>query len=168
MLRLCREFGFRLHIVPFATSEGGRFVTEGEGREAADDVETCPHYLAFSAEEIPDGATLISVRPPIRSRENCEKLWRALREGVIDFVVTDHSPCPPEMKKLDEGNFQNGVGRNRESIRCVACDVDGSEQARVTLTDIARWMAAGPAKIGEILRAKRKKLRRAGCGSRCV
>src|SRR5205085_17940 len=73
-------------------------------------VETCPHYLAFAAEEIPDGATQFKCCPPIRERENCEKLWGALREGLIDMVVSDHSPCPPEMKLGKTGDFLQAWG----------------------------------------------------------
>ena len=72
--------------------------------------ETCPHYLHFAAEEIPDGATEFKCCPPIRERENREHLWDALRDGTIDFVVSDHSPCPPDMKLPDEGDFMNAWG----------------------------------------------------------
>ena len=72
--------------------------------------ETCPHYLHFAAEEIPDGATEFKCCPPIRERENREQLWDALRDGTIDFVVSDHSPCPPDMKLPDEGDFMNAWG----------------------------------------------------------
>ncbi len=73
-------------------------------------VETCPHYLHLAAEDIADGATLCKCAPPIRSRENCEALWQGLREGVIDLVATDHSPCPPAMKRLEEGSFRTAWG----------------------------------------------------------
>src|ERR1700687_4825992 len=73
-------------------------------------VETCPHYLHFCAEEIPDGATLFKCAPPIRSRDNREKLWHGLKDGVIDLVATDHSPCPPAMKRIKEGNFSTAWG----------------------------------------------------------
>ena len=73
-------------------------------------METCPHYLHLAAEDIADGATLCKCAPPIRSRENREALWQGLKEGVIDLVATDHSPCPPAMKRLDEGNFKTAWG----------------------------------------------------------
>ena len=68
-------------------------------------VETCPHYLALAAEDIPDGATQFKCAPPIRERANRERLWQALRAGIIDCVVSDHSPCPPAMKHLADGDF---------------------------------------------------------------
>jgi allantoinase len=110
-------------------------------------VETCPHYLHFSTEQIPDGATLFKCAPPIRSRENCEKLWQGLREGVIDLVATDHSPCPPEMKRLAEGNFRSAWGGI--SSLSLALPVMWTEASRrdFTLADLARWMAEGPSRL---------------------
>ena len=68
-------------------------------------VETCPHYLTFAAEDIPDGATLFKCAPPIRERANREQLWHGLRAGVIDLIATDHSPAPPALKHLESGDF---------------------------------------------------------------
>ncbi len=73
-------------------------------------VETCPHYLRLEAEAIADGATLCKCAPPIRERSNREQLWLGLKEGIIGLVVTDHSPCPPAMKRLEEKNFRSAWG----------------------------------------------------------
>jgi len=110
LLSLCREFRFRLHIVHLSTSLALDMLRAAKLEGLPVSVETCPHYLHLCAEQISDGQTIFKCAPPIRSRENCEKLWQGLREGVIDFVVTDHSPCPPEMKRLDEGNFRTAWG----------------------------------------------------------
>src|ERR1700730_15923200 len=104
MLSLCREYGFRLHIVHLSTSRALPELCAARAEGLAVSVETCPHYLHLSAETIPDGATLNKCAPPIRSRENCQRLWQGLRDSAIDMVVTDHSPCPPVMKRLTEGN----------------------------------------------------------------
>lgn len=72
--------------------------------------ETCPHYLSFSAESIPDGATLFKCAPPIRSSSNQAELWQALQEGVLDSLATDHSPAPPDMKNLASGDFMTAWG----------------------------------------------------------
>ena len=72
--------------------------------------ETCPHYLTFAAEEIPDGATEFKCCPPIRERENREQLWQALADKTIDMIVSDHSPCPPEMKLRETGDFLQAWG----------------------------------------------------------
>jgi allantoinase len=147
LLALCREFGFRLHIVHLGTSRAIEMLRAAKSERLPVTVETCPHYLFFSAEEVPDGATLYKCAPPIRLRENRESLWDALREGVIDLVATDHSPCPPEMKKLDEGDFQTSWG-GIASIS-VALPVMWTEARRrgFALTDIAQWMGAGPAQL---------------------
>jgi len=147
LLRLCREFGFRLHIVHLATSKAIEMLRAAKTEGLPITVETCPHYLFFAAEEIPDGATLHKCAPPIRMRENCEELWRALQEGVIDFVVTDHSPCPPEMKKLEEGNFRTAWGGIASlSVALPIMWTEASKRGFV-LTEIVKWMAAGPARL---------------------
>ncbi|RYZ34923.1 MAG: allantoinase, partial [Myxococcaceae bacterium] len=70
----------------------------------------CPHYLTFSAEEIEAGATHFKCAPPIREAENRERLWRAVASGLIDLVVSDHSPCTPALKKLEAGDFSGAWG----------------------------------------------------------
>src|SRR6266487_4015441 len=110
MLSLCREYHFRLHVVHLSTSQALDILRAAKSEGLPASVETCPHYLHLFSEKIPDSQTLFKCAPPIRGRENREKLWQGLREGVIDLVATDHSPCPPEMKRLDEGDFRTAWG----------------------------------------------------------
>ena len=147
LLGLCREYRFRLHIVHLATCEALPLLTAARAEGLPVSVETCPHYLHLSAEDIADGATLFKCAPPIRGRENREGLWQGLKDGVIDLVATDHSPCPPAMKKLDEGSFRSAWGGI--ASLSVALPVVWTEAARraCTLEDIARWMAEGPARL---------------------
>ncbi len=147
LISLCREFGFRLHIVHLATSEALVELQAARAEGLPVTVETCPHYLHLEAESIPDGATLCKCAPPIRGRENREKLWQGLRDGVIDLIATDHSPCPPEMKRLDEGNFRTAWGGI--SSLSVALPLVWTEAQRrgFTLSEIARWMAERPAQL---------------------
>jgi len=147
LLTLCREFRFRLHIVHLSTSRALETLRAAKREGLPLSVETCPHYLHFAAEEIPDRATLFKCAPPIRSRENRETLWQGLNEGVIDLVATDHSPCPPEMKLLHEGSFRNAWGGI--SSVSLALPVMWTEASRrgFALGDIVRWMAEGPAKL---------------------
>jgi allantoinase len=153
LLSLCREYRFRLHIVHLATWQALDELRNARAEGLPVTAETCPHYLHFAAETIRDGATLCKCAPPIRSRENREKLWQGLRDGVIDLVATDHSPCPPSMKQLETGNFKTAWGGI--ASLSVALPVMWTEASRrgFTLQDIARWMAEGPAEL-------------AGCGSR--
>ena len=149
MISLCREYHFRLHIVHLATSQALDMLLAAKSEGLPVSVETCPHYLHFSSEKIPDGQTLLKCAPPVRSRENREKLWQGLREGVIDLVATDHSPCPPEMKRLDERSFRTAWGGI--SSLSLALPVMWTEASGrgCTLADIARWMAEGPARLAE-------------------
>ncbi len=147
MLSLCRQYDFRLHIVHLSSGLALPELRAARSEGMAVSVETCPHYLHFAAEDIPDAATLCKCAPPIRSRENRDALWQALREGVIDLVATDHSPCPPAMKSVEEGNFKTAWGGI--SSLSVALSVMWTEASRrgFTLLDITRWMAEGPARL---------------------
>ncbi len=147
MISLCREYHFRLHIVHLATSRALEMLRSAKSEGLPVSVETCPHYLHLASEKIPDGQTLFKCAPPIRSRENCEKLWQGLREGVVDLVATDHSPCPPEMKRLDERNFRTAWGGiSSLSLALPVLWTEASARG-FTLIDIARWMAEGPARL---------------------
>jgi allantoinase len=147
LLSLCREYNFRLHIVHLSTSQALGELRASRSEGLAVSVETCPHYLHLAAETIANGATPSKCAPPIRSRENCEKLWQGLRDGTIDLVVTDHSPCPPAMKRLHEGNFRTAWGGI--ASLSVALPLMWTEASRrgFTLLDLARWMAAAPARL---------------------
>ena len=117
-------------------------------------VETCPHYLHLAEETVPRGSTLHKCAPPIRSRENCEQLWQALREGTIDLVATDHSPCPPEMKRLEEGDFRTAWGGIASLSAALPVMYTEACTRGFALGDIARWMAEGPAKLAGCDRRK--------------
>lgn len=153
LLALCREYKFRLHIVHLSASQALSELEEARAEGLPVSVETCPHYLHFCAEEIPDGATLCKCAPPIRSHENREKLWQGLKYGIINLIATDHSPCPPAMKRLEERNFRTAWGGI--SGLSLALPVIWTEASRrgFTLMDLARWMSDEPAKL-------------AGCNSR--
>jgi len=147
MLSLCREYGFRLHIVHLSSSQALPELRAARDEGLGVSVETCPHYLHVCAETIANGATLSKCAPPIRSRENCERLWQGLREGTIDLVVTDHSPCPPALKRLAEGNFRTAWGGI--ASLSVALPLMWTEASRrgFTVLDLARWMASAPARL---------------------
>jgi allantoinase len=147
LLSLCREYKFRLHIVHLSASAALQELSAARSQGLEVSVETCPHYLHLTSETIKDGTTLCKCAPPIRNRENRETLWQGLRDGLIDLVVTDHSPCPPAMKKLDEGNFRTAWGGI--SSLSVALPLMWTEASNrgFTLLDIARWMAEAPARL---------------------
>ncbi len=147
MLSLCRQYDFRLHIVHLSTSRALPELQAARSEGLTLSVETCPHYLHLAAEDIASGATLSKCAPPIRSRENREALWQGLKDGVIDLVATDHSPCPPAMKRLEEGSFRTAWGG--VSSLSLALPLMWTEASRrgFTLMDTVRWMAEGPARL---------------------
>ena len=110
MIKLCDEFKCRSHIVHVSSANSLQQISDAKQRGLPLTAETCQHYLYFNAENIVDGNTAFKCAPPIREKENSEKLWQALKEGVLDFVATDHSPAPPEMKAQDSGSFTKAWG----------------------------------------------------------
>lgn len=145
MLSLCHEYGFRLHIVHLATALALEMLRAARDEGLAVSVETCPHYLHLEAETIADGATQCKCAPPIRGRTNREQLWQGLRDRVIDLVVTDHSPCPPAMKLLEEGNFRTAWGGIASLSTALPVMWTEAQRRGFGLTDIALWMAEKPA-----------------------
>jgi allantoinase len=152
MIRLCRQYRFRLHIVHLSTAQALSDLKTARAEGLPITVETCPHYLHFAAEEIADGATLWKCAPPIRSRANQDALWQGLRNGDIDMIVTDHSPCPPEMKRADVGRFDLAWGG--VAGLSVALPVIHTECVRrgFTLDDLVRWMSSAPATLAGLSR----------------
>jgi allantoinase len=154
LLEMCARHRFRLHVVHLSTAKAVPMLREAKRRGLAVTVETCPHYLHCAAEEIADGATLFKCAPPIRGKANRELLWEALREGVIDLVATDHSPCPPEMKRLEVSSPGQEAGRFDEAWGGIASlstalPVVWTDAGRrgFSLRDVAEWMSAAPARL---------------------
>jgi allantoinase len=147
LISLCREYNFRLHIVHLSASQALPALRAARLEGLAVSVETCPHYLHFQAGAISRGTTQFKCAPPIRDAENREQLWNGLKDGTIDLVATDHSPCLPEMKRFAEGNFQTAWGGIPGLS--VALPVMYTEACArgFSLTDIARWMAEAPARL---------------------
>jgi allantoinase len=147
LLSACREFKFPLHIVHLSASQALTELRAARSEGLPVTVETCPHYLHLTAETIPKGATLFKCAPPIRDRDNREQLWQALRDGTIDLVVTDHSPCPPAMKRLVEGNFRTAWGGIASLSVALPVMYTEASHRGFSLIDIARWMSEAPAKL---------------------
>jgi allantoinase len=150
MIRLCRQYRFRLHIVHLSTALALDDLRAARAEGLPITVETCPHYLHFAAENIADGATLLKCAPPIRSKANQNALWQGLRDRIIDMVVTDHSPCVPEMKRTEAGRFDLAWGGI--ASLSVALPVIHTECLRrgFTLDHLVRWMSSAPASLAGI------------------
>jgi allantoinase len=154
MIRLCREFGCRVHIVHLSAAEALPMLREAKAEGLKLTVETCPHYLYFAAETIADGNTLLKCAPPIRSEANRRALWEGLRDGTIDLIATDHSPCPPEMKGLEAGSFREAWGGIASISLGLPVVWTKADESGFGLLDVARWMAAKPATLAGISKRK--------------
>lgn len=115
MIALCREFkadgiDCRVHIVHLSSAEAVEAIAAAKAEGLSITAETCPHYLTLWAEAIPDGKTLFKCCPPIREQANREMLWQAVKDGIIEFIVSDHSPCTPQLKNIDSGDIENAWG----------------------------------------------------------
>ena len=147
LLHVCRETGARIHVVHLSSASALEIVERRDGLPLT--VETTPHYLHFDAESVPRGRTEFKCAPPIREQANREALWRGLRHGLIDLVVSDHSPCTPELKKGDFASAWGGIA----SLQLVLPIVWTNAQARgFDLHDIVRWCSAAPARLARLER----------------
>ena len=155
VIELARWTGCRVHILHVSSSDVLAMLASARRDGVPITAETCPHYLTFAAEEIPDGATQYKCCPPIREAANRELLWNGLREGVIDMVVTDHSPSTPDLKALDTGDFGVAWG-GISSLQLGLSAVWTEARSRgFTLADVARWMSEAPARHAGLSRKGR-------------
>jgi allantoinase len=154
LIDLCRKTRCAVHVVHLASASAIEPIRQAKADGLPLTVETCPHYLCLEAEAIPDGATQFKCAPPIRDRATRDRLWQALFDGVIDAIVTDHSPCPPAMKGLGRGDFRaawGGIASLQHALPIV-----WTEAARrgARLEQVARWMSAAPARLAGVGRSK--------------
>lgn len=147
LIELCQKHKSPVHIVHLAAADVLPMIEKAKAAGLPLTVETCPHYLVFAAEEIPDGDTRFKCAPPIREREQRDHLWNALRTGLIDTIGSDHSPAPPALKLLAMGDLQRawgGIASLQLSLPAI-----WTEAARrgFSLPHVAAWMAQRPAQL---------------------
>jgi allantoinase len=152
VIRLCRAFGTRVHVVHLATADALPLLREARAEGLPITVETCPHYLHFSAEEIADGATAWKCAPPIRQAAHREALWDALAAGDIDLVASDHSPCPPELKHPERGDFFGAWGGIASLQLGLPVVWTAARRRGLGPERIAEWMSAAPARLAGLHR----------------
>ncbi len=142
--------GARVHILHLSSASALPLIAAARAVGVAITVETCPHYLTLTAEDVPAGDTAYKCCPPIRDRANSDSLWRALAAGLIDCVVSDHSPSTADLKRMDTGDF--GAAWGGISSLQIGLPVIWTE-ARTRghgLGDVVGWMAAGPARVAGV------------------
>lgn len=158
-IRLLAELGdstgARVHVVHLACADALSIVADARARGVRLSVETCPHYLSFAAETIPDGDPRFKCAPPIRERDQQEGLWRGLREGLVDFVVSDHSPCAPALKRMTEGDVAGAWGGIAGLQLGLSATHTEASARGFGLDDLARWMCDAPARFVGLARKGR-------------
>jgi allantoinase len=147
LYRLCKDTGARTHVVHLSSSDALPVLRAAKDERVPLSAETCPHYLHFDAEHIPDGATQHKCAPPIREAANREALWQGLAGGLIDLVVSDHSPCTPELKRLEEGDFRAAWGGIASVGFGLPIVWTQARERGISLEQVTRWMCEAPAAL---------------------
>ena len=145
LIGLSREFDTRVHIVHLSSADAVPVLRAAQADGVKITAETCPHYLHFTAEEIVDGATEFKCCPPIRERDNREQLWNGVADGTIDFIVSDHSPCPGEMKLRESGDFLKAWGGIASLELRLPVVWTEARRRGFSLLDVAKWLCTNPA-----------------------
>lgn len=148
VISLAQATGARVHIVHVSSADALSLIARAREAGLPVTAETCPHYLALSAEAIPSGATEFKCAPPIREAENRERLWQGLRDGVLDLVASDHSPCPPALKLRELGDFAGAWGGIAGFELTLPILWAEARSRGFTPSDLARWLSEAPAKLG--------------------
>ena len=139
-----KRFGARVHILHLSSADALPLIAEARAEGVRVTVETCPHYLTLTAEEVPDGASEFKCCPPIREAANQDLLWRALADGTIDCVVTDHSPSTADLKTDDFATAWGGISGLQLSLSAVWTE---ARRRGHTLEDVVRWMSERTARL---------------------
>ncbi|MGH9683369.1 MAG: allantoinase AllB [Candidatus Acidiferrales bacterium] len=154
LLGLCREFKLHIHVVHLSSADPAPQLRQAKAEAMPFSSETCPHYLTFASEDVPDGATEYKCAPPIREGENRAKLWTVLGDGTIDMIASDHSPCPPAMKLSEEGDFLRAWGGIASLQLSLPATWTEARSRGYDARRIAGWMCGGPARLAGIDKRK--------------
>lgn len=147
ILNLCREYRCPVHIVHLAASDVLPLIESAKNDGLPVTVETAPHYLYFDDDTIPNADTRYKCAPPIRNAQNRNKLRNALNSGIIDFVATDHSPAPPDMKELDSGDLGKAWGGISSHQLLLPALWTSMKKSGAKIADISKWTSQKPAQF---------------------
>ncbi|MDA4894668.1 MULTISPECIES: allantoinase AllB [Microbacterium] len=147
VIERARWTGARAHVLHLSSSDALPMLRSAKNDGLRLTVETCPHYLTLTAEEIPHGATQFKCCPPIREAGNRELLWQGLEDGTIDFIVSDHSPSTLDLKDLENGDFAvawGGVASLQLGLSLIWTE---ARQRGLSLETVVSWMSDRPAQF---------------------
>lgn len=147
MIRLSEQHQCPIHVVHLSSSDAIQMLKDAKAKGLAVSVETGQHYLYFNAEMIPDGRTEYKCAPPIREKENNDLLWEALKNGLIDFVATDHSPATQELKELESGNLMKAWGGIASIQLALPVLWTAASRRSFGITDLVKWLSTNPARL---------------------
>jgi allantoinase len=154
MIALAEMTGARVHIVHVSSAQTARMVSSARARGVRITAETCPHYLCFDAADVPDGATEYKCAPPLRRGDDRDGLWSALSSGQLEMVVSDHSPCPPILKRRDVGDFFVAWGGIASLQLGSAVVWTAMRERGLPIERLVHWMSAAPAALAGLERRK--------------
>jgi allantoinase len=144
---IARQCAARVHVLHLSTARAVPVLARAQRDGVGVTAETCPHYLTLAAEHVPDGATEFKCCPPIRGTANQAGLWQGLAAGTVHCVSSDHSPCPPALKRLDTGDFSRAWGGISSVQLGLAVVWTQAHRRGYRLADVVRWMATAPADL---------------------
>jgi allantoinase len=147
LIRISQDTGAKVHVVHLSSAEALVDLERARRAGVRITAETCPHYLILAAEAVPEGRTDFKCSPPIRNEANRERLWAALRDGVIDMIVSDHSPCTPERKGLESGDFLAAWGGIASLELRLPVVWTEARRRGFRIEDLAPWLCARPAEL---------------------
>lgn len=144
-----RRLNARVHVLHLSSSDALPLIAAAKREGVRVTVESCPHFLTLTAEEVPDGATEFKCCPPIREAANQDALWAGLADGTIDCIVSDHSPCTTDLKTPDFASAWGGISSLQLGLPAIWTE---ARRRGHTLDDVARWMSAAPAALAGLTR----------------
>ncbi|MET8505260.1 allantoinase AllB [Streptomyces sp. NPDC004787] len=144
-----RRLSARVHVLHLSSSDALPLIAAAKAEGVKVTVETCPHFLTLTAEEVPDGATEFKCCPPIREAANQDLLWQGLADGTIDCIVSDHSPSTADLKTGDFASAWGGISSLQLGLPAIWTE---ARRRGHDLTDLARWMSTAPARLAGLTR----------------
>ena len=152
LIEQARTIKGRVHVLHLSSGDSLALIRSAKADGVRISAETCPHYLALTAEEIADGATQYKCCPPIRENINQDELWQGLKSGVIDLIVSDHSPCTEDLKIFDIGDFQQAWGGISSLQLGISIIWTQAREQDVSLWQVMKWMSQKPAELAGLER----------------